>query len=462
MNVPTIDAAQPGTLTGVEAALARIASDAAELDRLPMPAPFPEDAIGRLEAAGAMTWNAIPGPERPPAALELGLVRAVARADASVGRIFDGHLNGVERLAVQAPGDLRDHDLAEIRACRLRVGVWGGDPRPSEGKPAMLSKRAGNETITGVKTFCSGAGGLDRALVLARDPDAGAPIPVWVDLTDTGSIFVDEDWYRGAGLRASASHRVVFDHAPVMARFGGPGALAEQPWFGRDALRTAAGWAGMADRSLESALDELAARPARGALEELAAGRMLTAISTIDTWLERAASAMDAGSSDLAEIALHARAAIVAAAGTLLDEGARACGSHQFATGGELDRARRDLELFLLQHRLDPGLAAAGARALEARAHRPMKQAEFEHRYEQDADPWGYRSSPYERLKYAATLEACGPGPFRAALELGGSIGDFSALLAPRCRALTTIDFSPTAVDAARRELRACGRLGFA
>jgi SAM-dependent methyltransferase len=82
-----------------------------------------------------------------------------------------------------------------------------------------------------------------------------------------------------------------------------------------------------------------------------------------------------------------------------------------------------------------------------------MKPAEFEQRYQRDADPWKYGSSEYERAKYDATLAACGPGPFRSALELGGSIGVFSARLAGRCDALTTIDGSPTAVAAARTRL---------
>jgi trans-aconitate methyltransferase len=82
-----------------------------------------------------------------------------------------------------------------------------------------------------------------------------------------------------------------------------------------------------------------------------------------------------------------------------------------------------------------------------------MNALEFEQRYRSEGDPWGYRSSDYEREKYAATLRACGPGPFAEALELGGSIGVFSALLAPRCRQLTTLDFSSTAVAEARREL---------
>jgi protein-L-isoaspartate O-methyltransferase len=77
----------------------------------------------------------------------------------------------------------------------------------------------------------------------------------------------------------------------------------------------------------------------------------------------------------------------------------------------------------------------------------------FEALYRGDPDPWDYRASDYEKAKYAATLAACGPGPFAHALELGGSIGVFSAALAPRCRRLTTVDYSPTAVRQARAAL---------
>jgi hypothetical protein len=350
-------------VANLDEALARVAASAEERDRASVPA-FPEEAIADLEAVGALAWNAQEGADRPPAAAELGLVRSVARADGSIGRIIDGHLNGVERLAVQAPEALRDRELAAVRAGRLRVGVWGGDPHPDEGTPATVMAGGSGEVLTGVKTFCSGAGGLHRALILARDPDAPAPAAVWVDLTDAATVVVDERWFRGAGMRASVSHRVIFDGAPVLARFGGPGALAQQPWFARDALRTAASWAGMADGALDGALESIADRPQRGALEELAVGQMLTARETITAWLERAAGAMDAASEDLADVALHARAAIAQCSRTILAEAERACGSHPFATGGRLDRARRDLELFLLQHRLDPGLARAGGRAL--------------------------------------------------------------------------------------------------
>jgi SAM-dependent methyltransferase len=82
-----------------------------------------------------------------------------------------------------------------------------------------------------------------------------------------------------------------------------------------------------------------------------------------------------------------------------------------------------------------------------------MTTAEFEQLYRSEPDPWGYTSSAYERDKYRETLEACGAGPFDRALELGSSIGVFSALLAPRCAQLVTLDAAPTAVRAARRRL---------
>ena len=61
------------------------------------------------------------------------------------------------------------------------------------------------------------------------------------------------------------------------------------------------------------------------------------------------------------------RAEIDRAAKLVLAEAAAACGSHPFVTGGRLDRARRDLETFLLQHRLDPLVAKLGAESLTRR-----------------------------------------------------------------------------------------------
>lgn len=327
---------------------------------------FPESLIAALERHGHLAVNAQPG-DRPPATVELDLVRRVSAVHGGAGRILDGHLNAVERLAVAGPPALRDSELDLVCAGRLRAGVWGADPRPGEGTPARVMRVDGTLVLRGVKTFCSGAGGLQRALVLARpeaDGDVPAPVAAWVDLHTT--VEVDETWYRGAGLRSSVSHRVVFHDTPVLAVLGEPGWLSALPWFARDALRTSATWAGLVDAAAAAALRELAARPRRGDLEHLAAGRIRTEQATVDLWQHRAAAAMDEGDpAVLRAVSVQARAATAAAAVRLLDEATRACGSHPLATGGALDRARRDLDVFLLQHRLDPLVARDGAAALE-------------------------------------------------------------------------------------------------
>jgi SAM-dependent methyltransferase len=67
-------------------------------------------------------------------------------------------------------------------------------------------------------------------------------------------------------------------------------------------------------------------------------------------------------------------------------------------------------------------------------------RAYFDCIYAQAEDPWDFRSSPYEREKYAATIAALPRSLFEAGLEVGCSIGELSLLLAPRCKALLGVD----------------------
>ena len=69
----------------------------------------------------------------------------------------------------------------------------------------------------------------------------------------------------------------------------------------------------------------------------------------------------------------------------------------------------------------------------------------FESLYQTDPDPWGFETSTYEAVKYAATLAALPQPRYRNAFEIGGSIGVLTAQLAARCAALLSIDISPTA-----------------
>jgi hypothetical protein len=363
----------------LDEALARIAAEAVVLDRAPR---FPREAFFELADAGALATTIGAVREERSVRAEWDLLRRVAAADASVARVLDGHLNAVERLEVAAEPELRERELAAVAAGQRLLGVWGADPGPGEGDPARLAEAGAGLVLRGVKTFCSGAGGVDAAMVMVGN-DEGEP-PALVLLDCGAEVEVDRGWYRAAGLRASESHRVVFHDAPVTAVLGGPGELARDPWFSRDAMRTAASWAGMVDSAVDAALDELAVRRADEPLAKLAAGRIEAAQGTVDAWLDRASDVADAAVVDGGRLqsdpdsgnkrrrspratGVAMRAEIDRAAKLVLGEAAAACGSHPFVTGGRLDRARRDLETFLLQHRLDPLVAKLGTEGLTRR-----------------------------------------------------------------------------------------------
>jgi alkylation response protein AidB-like acyl-CoA dehydrogenase len=362
----------------LEGALAQLLARAGELDANPR---FPRANFESLKRAGVAQLAGMR--ESVTFAREIELIRAVASADSSTARILDGHFNGVERLALLAPSELREHELEGIREGELLLGVWGADPGPGEGAPAVIAAGSVGEglVLNGVKTFCSGAGGVQRALVVARDED-GARRLVYVDVTSR--ISIDRDWYRASGLRASESHRVEFHETRVLAILGEPNETVHEPWFARDAVRTSATWAGIADRILAATVEAIGERQ----VDELrlhALGRMRVARGSIDRWLERALTVLepageaarerlDAASEDpdaLASwraVSAEARLAIADAARLIAAEAVRVCGSRALIDGGALDRARRDLDLFLLQHRLDPKLVELGAQTLAERS----------------------------------------------------------------------------------------------
>jgi alkylation response protein AidB-like acyl-CoA dehydrogenase len=374
----------------LEPVLGQIAARAPALDAQPR---FPAEDFASLRAAGVTQLAADRG--RCDLVAEAALIRSVAAADASTARILDGHFNGVERVALLLDDDrLRARELEQVADGALLLGVWGADPAPGEGEPARILRQAGGElALDGVKTFCSGAGGVQRALVVARDERQARRL-AYVDVTRGATV--DRGWYRASGLRASESHRVRFQRAPVLALLGGDDEIMREPWFARDAVRTSATWAGIADLIVRATVQALAGRPADD-LRLHALGRMRLAQSSIDRWLEFAVPALARAAVDVDVGPLHAgeagegaaeaaeaggaagaagateapgaisaecRLAIADAARTIAAEAARTCGSRALVGGGSLDRARRDLDLFLLQHRLDPKLVELGARTL--------------------------------------------------------------------------------------------------
>ena len=70
----------------------------------------------------------------------------------------------------------------------------------------------------------------------------------------------------------------------------------------------------------------------------------------------------------------------------------------------------------------------------------------FDDLYAAGDDPWSLRTRWYERRKYALTTAALPRRRYAEALEVGCSVGELTAALAPRCDRLTAWDASAAAV----------------
>ncbi|WP_026912066.1 hypothetical protein [Patulibacter minatonensis] len=301
---------------------------------------------------------------------EHAALRAVAALDLGLARVLDGHRNALERLLHHCPDQVADDDRGRAAEGVVPHGVWGADPRGAEGTPATIA--GDHVTVSGTKVFCSGAGLVERALILVR-PEIESPgsVCALVDVSDPARVIVDRDWFRGPALRSSASHRVVLDRAPILAilglrpgdgpdRHGAGNALLDEPWFSGDALRTAVTWAGALDTVFDGTIAALRDRTPSDA-EAVLVARAAAARATVDRWLEHATAVRDREPVTVVQRAvLQARLEITERCREVLRICAELTGSHPIATDARTARTRGDLDLLLLQHRLTPAATRLG------------------------------------------------------------------------------------------------------
>jgi SAM-dependent methyltransferase len=86
----------------------------------------------------------------------------------------------------------------------------------------------------------------------------------------------------------------------------------------------------------------------------------------------------------------------------------------------------------------------------------------FKRLYEENDDPWNFEFSEYESLKYDQSLRALPRQRYENALEIGCSIGVFTAKLAATCAQLLAVDIAELAVKNAKHRCGALSNVRFA
>lgn len=282
----------------------------------------------------------------------------------------------VSRWTTLAGWGRRDLALARLAeghtdACAILTEL-GGKPRPgalygvwaarSGGTGAHLVDSPGGPRVTGTVRFCSGAHGLDRALVVALGR-SGTQI-LDLDLTDPRITPVPGSW-RSVGMVGSDSADVVFDDVPVPtdALIGAAGSYLERPGFWWGGGGVAAVWLGGATGAVDQVQAELPEQPDPHQLAHL--GALHTDVAATDALLVRTATAIDADPAADHRLAVWlVRSAAEATARTVLDIAPRLVGAAALSRVERLAQHLSDLAVFIRQHHGERDLAQLGSAML--------------------------------------------------------------------------------------------------
>jgi alkylation response protein AidB-like acyl-CoA dehydrogenase len=352
------------------------AENAAEIDRIGV---FPEKEFARMISAGLVVAPLSRGLgglglgfESQNIADLLRLLRILGKGNLSVGRIYEGHVNALQLIQTFANPDQVEHFAHDARGQKI-FGVWN-----AEAADGLKFRPLGHKKyeLIGSKTFCSGAGHVQRPLVGGTLPDGQHQLCV-VPMEQVKTR-LDSSWWTATGMRGSVSSKVDFSGVLLDDAWfiGNPNDYHREPWLTLGVIRFAAVQLGGAEGLVESTrsfLRKLARTSDPYQIARL--GQMTLAVENGRLWLESAAAKAQAfapifggdpaatknGAPELTVYANMVRTAIEQAAMEVMKNAERCVGSRGLLPPEPAERIIRDLRLYLRQPCFDAALAAVGS-----------------------------------------------------------------------------------------------------
>ena len=307
------------------------------------------------ESEGGNGW----GSEPSGTGAALNALRRLGRANLSIARLFEGHMNAVKLLWLYADADLRESSFSAVRDGAL-LGVWGADLPAA---PLTFECDEGQLRLRGVKQFASGLQSVDMAIVTAST-DAGLQLLLVPTAEDARS---DPTHWRMAGMRASRSGHYDFNDLsiPRANLVGKPGDYLREPHFEGGIWRYCAAHLGGAEALFDAMRDMLVEKErADDPHQQRRIVECACAVETARLWLVRAANKVEATNAppDAATPFLLAREITEQSCRLVIDRTRQALGMAAHVEGSKVEMICRDLSLFLCQAAPD----AKRARAAEA------------------------------------------------------------------------------------------------
>ncbi len=316
---------------------------------------------------GGQGWGSEPGG----AVAAFTALRALGRANLSLARLFEGHMNACKLVTLYGSDAQVSASVASVQSGNL-LGVWGADDAKV---PLRLQHKGRNgsrtENLSGAKVFASGLGYVTQAIVTAED---NGGVQLLLIPTDDQRR-ADVSMWDMAGMRATRSGRFDFTGIELShdAFIGAPNDYYREPFFEGGIWRYCAAHLGAAEALYSLTRDALIERKrASDPHQQRRIVEMAIALETTRLLLLRAACEVEEAGAPPEKIALSllAREHTNDACRTVLALSEQALGMGAHISGTPVERIRRDLSLFLCQAAPDAKRARA-AEILVAKCRLP-------------------------------------------------------------------------------------------
>ncbi|PSN13575.1 acyl-CoA dehydrogenase [filamentous cyanobacterium CCT1] len=391
-SLPRLATAEPAsrapTTSPSTATLVRLAAHLAEgfaqqAGQVDQPGAFPVEAFERLAEEGFLV-----APLRQPlggcglgidAATTYDLLRSlkhIGRGNLAVGRVYEGHVNALQIIQTFGTAEQVERYGQAVRDRHKIFGVWNAED--AEGL-SIVPLGNGRYRLEGAKTFCSGAGYVERPFVNGKLPDGRwqmAIVPM-----DEVSTQWDRDWWQPMGMRATASYKIDFTGVEIGADdlIGEPGDYLRQPWLTAGVVRFAAVQLGGAEALFDLTRQYLQAEQrTEHPYQQERLGQMAIALETGQLWLRGAADqlvAYDAQFAGEPQVEHPHQAQLLAYANMMRTAIEQICmetmqlcersvGTRGLLPSHAIERVIRDLTLYLRQPAYDAAIAGVGAYVL--------------------------------------------------------------------------------------------------
>lgn len=373
-------------------ALLKFGPRAAEYDR---EACFPKEDFRDLLQAGLLS-AALPtefgglglGPYHRNA-LTLWLVtKEIAKADLSLARCWEGHVNSLVLLDGLANEEQKKRWFTGVKQNGEIWVAWSGEPQVRAASDTRsfgttTTKVDGGYIVDGRKAFATSAGGADWAILLVSTAGPGgarhcsgsteSQLLLACDLSDP-SISIDRSWWNPLGMRGSASHVVQFNRTfiPESSLIGRPGQYLLDGWQTCFIPHYAATFLGAAEAAYDFALDEVTSQgKVQDPYVQHHIGQSAMNVETAYLWLQHVARMWDTGRHSEAQLAgSRARHIIEHLAEDTVKRCIRACGARSLNRPSPLERIYRDLS-FYVRHDNDDHILATVGKSVLGQDHDP-------------------------------------------------------------------------------------------